>query len=471
MLDVGSGLGGLSIWAKEHWAKEVVGIDINAESIKRARKIVKGKGLKIRYEKGDATRIRFEDSRFGVVTSGRTLEFLTANARRTALKEIQRVLKTNGTILIVIHDDEGKRAGKDGRMAWPDGYWDDGAWESELKDAGFANVHIDTAWPTEEEAPAKIIYATKFATRRHYTGLGAMDADAVPYPSSGDRSQLQYSSEKAWRAETPIGIVDSGLGGLSVAEALRRSMPNEKLLCLIDTANFPYGSKSEEELIKIKDDNMNLLSSQGVKAIVIACGTLSTVGYTDRSLYTLPIVNFVDALAKEAVRSSRTLNIGVLATQATVQTGVFQRRIESLGIGIRVTAVGCSDKFVKLVEEGKTNTPQARKVVEEEIAMLKINGVDTIVLGCSHYTFLRDVIQDVVGKDVKIISSEQAIANEVAELLKTKGLLAAHPARAGPPVFVTGPHSGLQDKISFMLGAAAKYQIIPYKTAKVSRGS
>ena len=226
----------------------------------------------------------------------------------------------------------------------------------------------------------------------------------------------------------PIGIFDSGLGGLTVAHAIHQALPHEATLYFGDTARVPYGPKSPEVVRRYSIEIGEWLVGQGVKAIVIACNT-STAHALDLLVATLPVpvVGVVDPGARAAVQSARGGPIGVIGTAGTVGSGAYLRAIHGLAPDAVVIQQACP-LFVPLVEEGWFAHRATRMVAEEYLAPLIRAGVRSVVLGCTHYPLLIPLLSDVLGADVTLVDSAEETAATLSDLLHRRGLVA--PPRA-----------------------------------------
>lgn len=232
------------------------------------------------------------------------------------------------------------------------------------------------------------------------------------------------------RKQQPIGIVDSGVGGLTVARVLLRRLPREKMVYLGDTANVPYGPKSVAELLQITKQNLSFLADQGVKLVIAACNTTSSVSLPILgSMYReIPVVGVVEPGARAAVRHTRNRRVGVIATEATVNSGAHLRQIQALDPAVQVFSQACP-LFVPLVEKGQANSTQAREAARQYLRPLQEQGVDTLVLGCTHYPFLLGVLREVLGPGVSIVDPAEETINEVESLLERAGGLNDGPVR------------------------------------------
>jgi len=228
-----------------------------------------------------------------------------------------------------------------------------------------------------------------------------------------------------------IGVFDSGVGGLTVVAALRRRLPDESILYLGDTARLPYGSKSPETVTRYTRKNLEFLVERGVKAVVIACNTASALALEHLRLEEgRPLWGVIEpgARAAAAVSSGR---VGVIATEATVRSDAYPQALRRLRPELAVVSRACP-LFVPLVEEGWHDDEVTVKVAERYLAPLLDAGIDTLVLGCTHYPLLKPVLAHLVGPEVRLVDSAEAVAEEVAAGLVRAGL-AREERKAGEP--------------------------------------
>jgi glutamate racemase len=223
-------------------------------------------------------------------------------------------------------------------------------------------------------------------------------------------------------AGTPIGIFDSGLGGLSIAREIRARLRREDLLYIADSAYVPYGGRSLEEIRARSIAVVRVLVEAGTKAVVVACNTASGAALEVlRETFDLPIIGLEPAI-KPAASSSRVGRIAVLATPATLQTERFHRLVDAHGAGVDVVKIACPG-FVELVEAGELSGERTLATIRDTLAPATREGVDHIVLGCTHYAFLRAAIAEVLGKGVEILDSGVAVARQVERVLAERDLL------------------------------------------------
>lgn len=230
--------------------------------------------------------------------------------------------------------------------------------------------------------------------------------------------------------DAPIGVFDSGVGGLTVARSIIDQLPDEHLIYVGDTAHGPYGPLSIPEVrahaLAIGDD----LVGRGVKALVIACNTASAACLRDaRERYDVPVVEVILPAVRRAVAATRSGRIGVIGTEATISSGAYSDAFAAAP-DIEVTAVACP-RFVDFVERGVTSGRQVLGLAEGYLEPLQRAGVDTLVLGCTHYPLLSGVIQLAVGDSVTLVSSAEETAKELLRVLTEHDLLRAHPETSG----------------------------------------
>ncbi len=239
----------------------------------------------------------------------------------------------------------------------------------------------------------------------------------------------------------PIGIFDSGVGGLTVMRELRLLLPAENLVYLGDTARVPYGNKSPATVTRYAMEDVHFLLGQGVKMIVIACNTASAIAAPALRDHfpDVPILGMIGPGSRAACEATRNGRIGVIATAGTIGSGAYQERIREtfaeMGGTLDTIRVQACPLFVPLVEEGETNSAITRLVAEKYLTGLRGDGIDTLVLGCTHYPLLKGVIAETMGPGVVLVDSAQAAAAETASLLAGRGMLRPASAGAGSESF------------------------------------
>jgi len=226
----------------------------------------------------------------------------------------------------------------------------------------------------------------------------------------------------------PIGVFDSGLGGLTVVKAIRKELPREKLAYFGDTARIPYGTKAPETILRYSRQIVRfLLKKEKVKAVVVACNTSSAWALkTLRREFDIPILGVIEPGAYAAVEVTRNGKIGVIGTEGTIYSKAYPEAIHALNPKIKVAAQACP-LFVPLVEEGKLTGPLAEEVVREYLRPVLRAGVDTLLLGCTHYPLLRKTLAKVAGPKVRIVDSAEETARSLHRNLESHGIeLAGH---------------------------------------------
>ncbi len=227
----------------------------------------------------------------------------------------------------------------------------------------------------------------------------------------------------------PIGVFDSGIGGLTVVRALTQRLPHENIVYFGDTARVPYGPKSALVVREYAAQDVDFLVSQGVKMVVIACNTVSAVALdVVQKRAGVPVVGVIQPGASTAVARSKRRRIGIIGTEATVGSGAYAHAIRQLDSSVLAFARACP-LFVPLAEEGWTDHAATRMIAKEYLFPLTQEKIDTLILGCTHYPVLRAAIQQAVGQDVMLIDSGEATAGVVADLLERESLKNGSPDR------------------------------------------
>ncbi len=220
----------------------------------------------------------------------------------------------------------------------------------------------------------------------------------------------------------PIGIFDSGVGGLTVVKEVERLLPGESIVYFGDTARVPYGPKSKSTITRFSIENVKFLLKFKVKLIVVACNTSSSLALaTLKRRFNLPIIGVISPGASKAARISKHKRIGVIGTKATVSSGAYETRIKEIFPQSRVYSKSCP-LFVPLAEEGWLSNSVTRAIARKYLGIFKARKVDTMILGCTHYPLLKKVIKETVGRGVNIIDSASETAREVKRLLNKKNL-------------------------------------------------
>lgn len=232
--------------------------------------------------------------------------------------------------------------------------------------------------------------------------------------------------------ESPIGVFDSGVGGLTVVRAIERLLPEERVLYFGDTARVPYGSKSPETVIRFALEDAAFLASKRVKMIVVACNTASSVSLPAlRERFSVPVTGVIEPGARAAAKATRNGSVGVIGTLGTIGSGAYQKALRAAGSGVGMVVAQPCPLLVPLVEEGWLDGDITQMVVQRYAAPLLREGVDTLVLGCTHYPLLKPVLGRVMGPEVTLVDSAEATACEVRDRLADRGLLADSPGVEG----------------------------------------
>jgi len=239
----------------------------------------------------------------------------------------------------------------------------------------------------------------------------------------------------------PIGIFDSGVGGLTVARAIIDQLPNESVHYVGDTANSPYGTKSISQVRSLALSVMDDLVASGVKLLVIACNSASAAVLRDaRERYTdqlgVPVVEVIQPAVRSAVATSRNHRVGIIGTSATISSKAYEDAFAA-AVDFRITSQACPS-FVDFVERGITSGPELLAAAEAYLAPVKAAGVDTLVLGCTHYPLLQAALAYVMGDEVNLVSSADETAKDVFRVLTEHDLLAPQDAKATREFFATG---------------------------------
>ena len=215
----------------------------------------------------------------------------------------------------------------------------------------------------------------------------------------------------------PIGVFDSGIGGLTVVAQLRRALPSERILYVGDTARVPYGGKSAETVTRYSREISDLLVEEGAKLIVVACNTASALAVPELAgAYELPMIGVLEPGAAAAVKATRSGKIGVIGTRATVSSGAYSRAIAALNPELSVTETACP-LLVPLIEEGLFHDPITDLALRRYLEPMLTSGIDTLVLGCTHYPLLKEAIQRICGDQVTLVDSAENCALAVKAIL------------------------------------------------------
>lgn len=267
-------------------------------------------------------------------------------------------------------------------------------------------------------------------------------------------------------ADAPIGVFDSGVGGLTVFREIMRQMPNEKIIYFGDTARVPYDSKSKETVTRFSGQIVRFLQSRQVKTIVVACNTASAYALEElEKEIDIPIIGVVKPGAKVAAETTRNGKIGVIATEATIGSKIYSKYIEALKPGVSICGKACP-LFVPLVEEGLLQDPVTDEIARRYLAELIDIDIDTLILGCTHYPLIRSTIERVMGEKVTLVNPAYETARELKEMLEKKGMLSQAPPALGSQQY-SFYVSDKADKFIRFANSIIKYGILSAKQINI----
>jgi len=251
--------------------------------------------------------------------------------------------------------------------------------------------------------------------------------------------------------ESPIGIFDSGVGGLTVVSELFRILPQEDIIYFGDTAHLPYGSKSKEAVTRFSLDIVNFLKAQKVKIVIVACNTASSFALSRlREKIDLPVIGVIEPGAQAAIDTTRNFKIGIIGTEGTIKSRAFEEALKKINRNVKVFSQACP-LFVPLVEEGWLDEPETSQIAEKYLSPLKDKGIDTLILGCTHYPLLKELLSRIMGQGVSLIDTAEATAKAVKKSLGEKNLLRKGNHKAVYKFFVSDdPEKFLQLGMRFL---------------------
>lgn len=253
-------------------------------------------------------------------------------------------------------------------------------------------------------------------------------------------------------SKNPIGVFDSGIGGLTVAKSLFEFLPNENIIYLGDTARLPYGTKSKETVIKYSLEITKFLLNKNVKMIIVACNTASSVALPFlRKLTDVPVIGVIKPGCKAAISKTNNFRIGVIGTLGTIQSFSYKTQIHKINRDIEVFSKACS-LFVQLAEDGWTENKIAGLIAKEYLSEFRNLKIDTLILGCTHYPILKNTISKVLGKKIKLIDSGEETAREVKRLLDQFHLLNTQKKSGRHKFYVTDFQKKFKDISERFLG-------------------
>jgi glutamate racemase len=247
-------------------------------------------------------------------------------------------------------------------------------------------------------------------------------------------------------------VFDSGVGGLTVLREIMRQLPHEDTIYLADTARVPYGGRSPEEILRINEAIVPWLIGQGAKLIVVACGTSSALAYPVlKDKYKVSLIGMIESGARAALAATRSGRIGVIATAGTIHSRAYQKTLQSLKEGVEVFGQPCP-LFVPLIEGGFVEAEETRRVAKEYLQPLIKDGIDTLILGCTHYPHLLKILKERVGPAVAIVDPAEEVVKEVAKLLRQAGTLKDKTRPPKHEYLVTGSAPHFEELGSRLLG-------------------
>ncbi|MBQ9984103.1 MAG: glutamate racemase [Lachnospiraceae bacterium] len=248
------------------------------------------------------------------------------------------------------------------------------------------------------------------------------------------------------KMNNPIGVFDSGVGGLTVAREIMRQLPGESLVYFGDTARVPYGSKSKQTVLKYSRQIVRFLKTKNVKAIVVACNTASALALDEIAQeLDIPIIGVVKPGAKMAVQTTKTGNVGVIGTESTIKSGIYNEYIRELNPDVTVVGKACP-LFVPLVEEGLLEDRVTDDIVSRYLEVMREYKVDSLVMGCTHYPLIRNAIKRYVGEEVNLVNPAFETAKCLKEMLAEQGMLNVS---KGKPQYEYYVSDGVDKFISF----------------------
>jgi len=253
------------------------------------------------------------------------------------------------------------------------------------------------------------------------------------------------------KRELPIAVFDSGVGGLTIVRELLNILPQESVIYLGDTARVPYGTKSKETVLRFTEEAISFFQDRGVKMLLIACNTSSSLALPElKRDYDFKILGVIESGVEEAVKVSRVKRVGVIGTEATISSAVYERELKELDPNIEVFSQPCP-LFVPLVEEGWIDEPESYKIAAKYLKILKDKKIDTLILGCTHYPFMKRIIQYGIGEHVALIDSAKVFVKRVRRVLLEEDLLSANSDREYS-FFVTDQPEKFRDFSQLFLG-------------------
>ena len=266
--------------------------------------------------------------------------------------------------------------------------------------------------------------------------------------------------------DSPIGVFDSGVGGLTVVREIMRQIPNEKIIYFGDTARVPYGSKSKDTVTRFSRQIVRFLQTHKVKTIVIACNTASAYALEDlEKEIDIPVIGVVKPGAKVASEVTRNGKIGVIATEATIGSKIYSQYITEINKDVTIFGKACP-LFVPLVEEGLWQDPVTDEIAKRYLTELIDIDIDTLILGCTHYPLIRSTLGRIMGEDVTLVNPAYETARELKEMLQAKGLLNEERPGLGANQYQFFVSDGAE-KFKRFANSIIKYGILSAKTINI----
>lgn len=281
-----------------------------------------------------------------------------------------------------------------------------------------------------------------------------------------NRERLRIMSKQEDWHNNPIGVFDSGVGGLTVAREIMRQLPNERIVYFGDTARVPYGSKSKETVTRFSRQIVHFLEKQDVKAIVVACNTASAYALEElEKEVDIPMIGVVKPGTRAALAATVNKKIGVIGTEATINSGIYTRYIQGIDSGVKIIGKACP-LFVPLVEEGLWEDPVTDEIARRYLSELVDSGIDTLILGCTHYPMIRSTVGKIVGEQVTLVNPAYETARELKALLADKGLESEHRPELGTELYRFYV-SDAADKFQRFANSILTYGILSAKVIRI----
>lgn len=270
------------------------------------------------------------------------------------------------------------------------------------------------------------------------------------------------------KSDAPIGVFDSGVGGLTVVREIMRQIPNEKIIYFGDTARVPYGSKSQETVTRFSEQIVRFLRTFQVKTIVVACNTASAYALeTLEKNIDIPIIGVVKPGAKAAAEVTKNKKIGVIATEATIGSKIYSQYIQQISSDVEIYGKACP-LFVPLVEEGLLQDPVTDEIARRYLAELIDIDIDTLILGCTHYPLIRSTLQRIIGDSVTLVNPAYETALELKRLLGSMNMLNQEPPGLGSDRYRFYV-SDKAEKFVHFANSIIKYGILSAKTVQIEQ--